>query len=463
MPATRHSRRTLMRSLAILGGAAAVPLAACGQETSGGPAAAPSAAPTAAAGAGTGAGASATLTPGKMSVWFSANWNTVTDEAVGSIFADWGKQNNTEVEWQSIPGSPQILANESAALAAGQPPEIDNNNGIYWYSQGERADLTALVTKVKDKAGGMPNVAVAGTTATDGKNFAAPYAIDPWPAHWRKDLIGKETGGRFFNTWDEVLELGPKIQQPPRNFLVAFATGHEGDHVNNLVTVLWAYGGRLSDEKGVPDIKNPANKAGIDLVVKLWKARLIPPDSLAQTVTSWNNETYQKSRGLMAINPATIYGWLAVNDKELADNTGLSVPPKGSAGSFAEAGAPAFGIFKRAKLAERATAALEYFLQPENLQKVSSSVEGRYVPLYRDHLKTEFWQKSAFADMKSIADVGRIREWPAPPQPWLADVTDARYTLSDMLQKIFDGEAVEKAQEWAQAEMMDSYNKLAKK
>jgi ABC-type glycerol-3-phosphate transport system substrate-binding protein len=255
MPATRHSRRTLMRSMAILGGAAAVPLAGCGQETSGGPAAAPSAAATAAAGTGTSPGAGATLTPGKMSVWFSANWNTVTDEAVGSIFADWGKQNNTEVEWQSIPGSPQILANESAALAAGQPPEIDNNNGIYWYSQGERADLTALVTKVKDKAGGIPNVAVASATATDGKIFAAPYAVDPWPAHWRKDLIGKETGGRFFNTWDEVLELGPKIQQPPRNFLVAFATGHEGDHVNNLVTVLWAYGGRLSDEKGVPDIK----------------------------------------------------------------------------------------------------------------------------------------------------------------------------------------------------------------
>ena len=43
----------------------------------------------------------------------------------------------------------------SAALAAGQPPELNNANGIYWYTQGEMADLTALVDKFKDKAGGM--------------------------------------------------------------------------------------------------------------------------------------------------------------------------------------------------------------------------------------------------------------------------------------------------------------------
>ncbi|MCC6178423.1 MAG: hypothetical protein IT305_24220, partial [Chloroflexi bacterium] len=57
---------------------------------------------------------------GVFNVWFSANWNTVTDEAVGNTFVEWGKQNGgLKVEWQSIPGSPQQLAKESAALAAG--------------------------------------------------------------------------------------------------------------------------------------------------------------------------------------------------------------------------------------------------------------------------------------------------------------------------------------------------------
>ncbi len=481
MGAPRLTRRVLVQNLALLAGVAAAPLlAGCGGATApasptaasqtAGAAPAPTEAPkstaatptpASAAQASTGTGAAG----GKLNVWFSANWNTVTDQTIGQIFVDWGKQNGVQVEWQSIPGTPQILQKESAAVAAGAPPEIDNNNNIYWYSQGERADLTDLMGKFKDQGGGMPDVAIASVTARDKKIFAAPYAVDPWPAHWRKDVIDPVTGGGFFKTWEDLLSLGPKIQNPPRTYAFAMSSGHEGDHVNNLVTLLWSYGGRLATEEGVPDIKNPANKAGIEMAVKLWKAGLIPPDSKSATTTSWNNETYQKGRGMIAVNPATIYGWLVVNDKDLAEKTGLSVPPKGSQGGFAEAGTAAFGVFKKAKLADKAFPSLEYFLQPDNLKKVSSSVEGRYVPVYRDHLKTEFWQKSAFADLKSIAEVGRIREWPAPPQPWLADVTDAKYVLSDMfhIKVLSENMPIEQALDWAQQQMMDSYNKFAKK
>ncbi|HLH72510.1 MAG TPA: hypothetical protein VKX96_04430 [Chloroflexota bacterium] len=468
----RLSRRTLLRALGVTTGAALIPLAAACGGTSSPPVAtsapASSTAPTQAAApavAPTATTAIKAVAGGKLNVWFSANWNTVTDQAVGDVFTAWGKQNGVDVEWQSIPGTPQILEKESAAVAAGSPPEIDNNNNVYWYAQGERLDLTEIVNKVKGMAGGMPAVALAANTGMDKKIFAAPYAIDPWPAHWRKDVIEPVTGGGFFKTWEDLLTLGPKIQQPPKTYAYAMATGHEGDHVNNIMTLLWSYGGRLATEEGVPDIKNPANKAGIDMAVKLWKAKLIPPDSANATTTSWNNETYQKGRGMIAINPCTIYGWLVVNDKELADKTGLALPPKGTAGAFAEAGVPGFGIFKKSKLADRATAALEFFLQPDNVKKISSSVEGRYVPVYRDHLNTAFWQKGAFADVKSIAEVGRIREWPAPPQPWETDVENARYVLSDMLHQKIIGQnmPIEDAQDWAQQQMMDSYNKLVKK
>ena len=55
--------------------------------------------------------------------------------------------------------------------------------------------------------------------------------------------------------------------------LYAMALGHEGDHMNNMVSLLWAYGGRIANEQGVPDMINPANKAGIDMAVQLWKAQ----------------------------------------------------------------------------------------------------------------------------------------------------------------------------------------------
>src|SRR5437588_7911559 len=186
---------------------------------------------------------------GVFNLWFSANWNEITDKAVGDTFVEWGKTKNVKVEWQSIPGSPQQLAKESAALAAGQPPELNNANRTYWYSQGEMADLKEMVYKFKDLAGGMYEIGISSNAVADGAVIGAPYAIDVWPAHWRMDLIGPTTGGRFFETYDEMLQLGPKIQQPPRTYLYAMAMGHEGDHVNNLVTLLWAYGGRLATEQ----------------------------------------------------------------------------------------------------------------------------------------------------------------------------------------------------------------------
>jgi ABC-type glycerol-3-phosphate transport system substrate-binding protein len=326
------------------------------------------------------------------------------------------------------------------------------------------ADLKELVNKYKDLAGGMYEIGLSSNRVADGAIIGAPYAIDVWPAHWRMDVIGPATGGRFFETYEEMLQLGPKIQQPPRTYVYAMALGHEGDHMNNMASMLWAYGGRVATDKGVPDIANPANKAGIDMAVQLWKAKLIPPDSFAQTVTSWNNETYQKGRGLIAVNPCTIMGWLLVNDKELGDKTGLSLPPKGSAGAFAEGASIAFNYYKKAPLAKEAPSALEFFIQPDNLERISKSVEGRFVPVYRDHAKTEFWTGSKFAELKKIAEFGRIREFPSAPVPWLADVQDARYVVSDMMSKIInDNMAVEDAQKWAQDQMMDSYNKLMKK
>ncbi len=471
------SRRQLLGGVATLAGAAL--LAACGGSSptavpAGGGAA--SAAPAASAAGGSSvpapasaAAAAASAVPdlkvvsGKFNVWFNANWNIVTDEAVGQVFVDWGKANNIEVEWQSIPGSPVALQKASAAVAAGQPPEVTNQDNVYWYDLGEKGEVTDLVNKYKDAEGGMYPLALSSGTATDGKIYQVPYAVDCWPAHWRMDIIGEKTGGKFFESYDQLLSLGPSIQQPPRTNLFGYCLGHEGDHVNSLCTTLWSFNGRLNDEKGVPDIINPNNKTPIEYVKKMWDANLIPKDSFAQTVTSWNNENYQKGRVLATFNPATIMGWLLVNDKELGEKTALSLGVPGPSGAFAEGAAIGFGWFKKAPNAAKSLSALEYLIQPANLQKISKSVEGRFVPVYRNHAKGEFWEKSKFAQLAQIADNGRVRNWPAPPQPWLADVTDAKYVLSDMMNRIInEGQTIESAQEWAQGQMMESYEKFKK-
>src|SRR6266516_4519551 len=105
---------------------------------------APAAATSAPAAAATPAAQAAAATPAAQAAapassvfnfWFSANCYEITDKTVGDTFVEWGRQKGLKVEWQSIPGSPQQLAKESAALAAGQPPELNNANRTYWFSQ----------------------------------------------------------------------------------------------------------------------------------------------------------------------------------------------------------------------------------------------------------------------------------------------------------------------------------------
>lgn len=460
--APRLSRRRLLA----LGGLAAIGSICAAGRVPGAEARTPATSPgrpasTADVAAGSAAASRGKRRAGPFQVWFSANWNKVTDEAVGQIFTDWGKGQGVDVEWQAIGGSPAFSAKIAAAVAAGQPPELTNTDLAYWYAQGEMPAIDDLVNAHKDDAGGMYPTAVVTNYAPDGRIRGAPYGIDVWPVHWREDLIKPALGGRYFNSWNEVVEVGPKIQTPPRLFLFGMSLGHEGDHVNNIMNVLWDHGGRLNDEVGVPDIANPANRPGIELIVRLWQAKLIPPETFAQTITSWNNEQYQKSRAAMVINPATIMGWLAVNDRELYDKTELAGTPPGTAGAFSEASGIAFNLFKRAPLADLAPSSIDYFLRPDNAEKIAKAVEGRFLPIYRDQANTEFWSTGKWAEMKRLAEVGRVRNWPAPTQPWLTEVTESRFTLSDMINKIVnEGWKIEDAQDWAQREMMDVYAKF---
>src|SRR5215204_3667687 len=268
-PAETKPAETKPAAPAAAGQPTAAPAAKPGEAAKPAADAKPTAAPAAAAPA-----PEPKIVAGVFNVWFSANWNTVTDEAVGNTFVEWGKQNGGQkVEWQSIPGSPQLLAKQSAAVAAGQPPEVSRDNLPYWHSQNEVGNLTELVNRNKGNAGGMYAISIVASTAGDGVVIGAPYAGEVWPPQWRIDEIGAVNNGKFFETWDKVIELGPKAQKPPRTYTIAMALGHEADTTNNLCTVIWSYGGRLCDEKGVPDITNPANKAGIEIIKRLWDGK----------------------------------------------------------------------------------------------------------------------------------------------------------------------------------------------
>jgi multiple sugar transport system substrate-binding protein len=394
-----------------------------------------------------------------MTAWFNAAWNDVSNKAIGDPFVEWGKKNNVEFEYEVL--AAQQMPKITAALQAGNPPEIMEANPsiAYWEKLGEVMDVSPIYNRIKDKSGGMFPIVQKAITSLDGKQYGLAFEVYPWPAHARRDSWEKVGG--FPKTWDEFTEKAPQVQQPPRTFAFGLATGREADHYDNFVAIMWAYGAQLMNDKGEPTFKSPGTVQALQLVKKHWDLKTIPEDSLAATVTSWNNENYQKKRILSAINPPTIYGNLVVNDKELLDLTGLYPLPAGPAGSFTEVTLKNWVIYKKAKNADRAMEALEYVMQPEQIQKIVDSAAGRSVPPYKGLTDTEFWKKDPYSSLvKIVGETGRPRYHPFGESAWGAAVIDSNI-MSDMFTRVVQqNEDPDKAVDWAHAEIVKIYEKF---
>ena len=133
------SRRRFLSGAGAL--AAAILLAACGGSATphrrrrlAAAAGKASAEPSAGGAAVPAASASTAPTPdlkivaGKFNVWFSANWNRSPMRRSAQSSSTGASRTTSRSSGSRSPARPLILQKESAALAAGQPPEIDNNN-----------------------------------------------------------------------------------------------------------------------------------------------------------------------------------------------------------------------------------------------------------------------------------------------------------------------------------------------
>ena len=395
----------------------------------------------------------------KMTAWFNAAWNDVSNKAIGDPFVEWGQKNNVEFEYEVL--AAQQVPKITAALQAGNPPEImEANPSIgYWQKLDEVMDVSPIYARIKDKAGGLFPIVQKAITFPDGKQYGIAFEAYPWPVHARKDVWDKVGG--FPKTWDEFTEKAPGVQQPPRTFAFGLATGPEDDHYDNFVALMWAFGAQLMNDKAEPTFNHPGTVQALQLVKKHWDLKTIPEDSLAATVTSWNNENYQKKRILSAINPPTIYGNLVVNDKELLELTGLYPLPAGPAGSFTEVTLKNWVIYKKARNADRAMEALEYAMQPEQIQKIVESAAGRSVPVYKGLTDSEFWKKEPYQDLvKIVGETGRPRYHPFGESAWGAAVIDSD-VISQMYTRVLQqNEDPAKTVEWAHGEIVKLYEKF---
>ena len=154
--------------------------------------------------------------------------------------------------------------------------------------------------------------------------------------HTRLDLLEKAKVD-YPKTWDEFIETSKKIQEPPRLFAFGICLGLTFDTTDNVMNLLWCYGGKTveADNKTVV-LNSPENIAGLKVLEAMFKThKIIPPGAISWD-DSGNNKAYQSKQAAFVMNPTSVYAYLDGNDKDLQKVTGIFPVPAGPKGSVSQ-------------------------------------------------------------------------------------------------------------------------------
>jgi multiple sugar transport system substrate-binding protein len=457
---------------AAAGQAAASPTAAAAAATPQPTTAAGGASPTAAAttAAQPAAAGSLTMTQyalnnAKLTAWAWQSFSPDADKWIADQSTAWGKQNGGTVEYDVVQNSvfPQKLA---AAIEAKTVPDVIMlSDTLYYQGLNILTDLTDEYNKLDKLQGGFYKSLLPGIQV-DGKIWGIPIETGPSPLFTRLDIVQQATGKREPpKTLDEMEDIGKKVNKPPSFYAIGLTLGRTPDGDGNVSDIMLQDGGFKVNKEGTkPTIMSDGTIAAMTRIKRWWDEKLIPPDSISWDDTG-NNNAYQSKRVAFVDNPASIYGWMIQNDKDLLGNSSMAPMPAGKAGSFSGgAGGWSWSVYNGSKGRDAAIAMIDFLEQPDNLEMECEQVGGRWFPPYQELANKDFWKsKPQFSYYPQLITNAVYGSYPAPPEPKLMAALGEAGTglvIADMAQAIVvNNTPIEKAVQDAQAKFEAIFKK----
>jgi multiple sugar transport system substrate-binding protein len=352
----------------------------------------------------------------KLVVWNASALAPQVDKILQEQCYDYAKQagiKEDEIDY-SIMGSGQILPKLVASLEAGNPPDVTRlsaGNVQLYRSQGHLLEVTDIVEKMQKVPGGLFSVSLEDAMYED-KAYGVPQSVSPWPLITRLDLL-EAAKVEPPKTWDEFVEVCKKLQKPPRLTGFGMCLGLVGDASNNVMNMIWCYGGKLVEADNTTiALHSQGTVQAVQLIADMFnKHKIIPKGTIAWDNTG-NNKAYQSRQVIFVLNPTSIYAHLADSDKELYNVTGLLPIPAGPAGAIEELTAGYWGLFKKNPYPEVAKGLVQYYMEPANLRVVIEEGDGRWGPPYKGMYDSDFWKRPVLQHWRVMLERGR--QFPAP-------------------------------------------------
>ena len=392
----------------------------------------------------------------KLVFWGKQALDRATDDLIKGLVTSWGEKNGVEVEYITVTSEVQ-KEKYAAAFETHTAPDIimmDADFCKFYASKGVLTPIDAFVDEIKPRAGGMFE-GVLPILKYQDEIYGLPFQNDIYFFYARKDLVD-EVGEQLPQSWDDVDKISLKIKEKTRLAPFGHPLNEINDNEYSLRIMMWAFGANAFDEEGNVAFNRQESIDLFNFIDKMYKEGTIP-----RGATTWddagNNKAYQMKKVAFIINPGSVYRWMAENDQELLENTVLLRMPAGPSGLRSNLTTCwSVSITQDAKDPELAKELLRDLYQPENYNKIIESAGGRFLPVFRDLFKTDFWAANPkFAQLAGMLEDAKVIGYPGPASTAASEVLVQRVVSNALLEVLVKGTAVEEAVAQAAEKMQE--------
>ena len=382
----------------------------------------------------------------KLVFWGKQALDRTTDELIKEIVTSWGEKNGVDVEYITVTSEVQ-KEKYAAAFETHTAPDIimmDADFCKFYASKGVLVPINEFVDEIKPRAGGMFEGVIP---ILEYKNdvYGLPFQNDIYFFYARQDLV-EDVGEQLPQTWEDVDRISLKIKE--NSGLAAF--GHPLNEINDneysLRIMMWAFGANAFDEEGNVAFNRQESIDMFNFIAKMYQEGTIP-----RGATTWddagNNKAYQMKKAAFIINPGSVYRWMAENDQELLDKTALTRMPAGPTGLRSNLTTCwSVSLTQDTKEPELAKELLRDLYQPDNYNKIIESAGGRFLPVFRDLFKTDFWKANPkFTELAGMLDDAKVIGYPGPVTTAASEILVQRVISNALLEVLVKGKSSEEA------------------
>jgi multiple sugar transport system substrate-binding protein len=356
-------------------------------------------------------------------------------ETTAANIAAFSAATGVEVKIENITQDDLPSKTALAAQVGSGPDIIWTQNTTAHLVADKLVDVSDVAKHLSDRYGPWYQVCIDYGTQ-NGKWICIPIFVVGSLVNYRTSWVSQAGFETFPTTTDGLLKLCQGLQKIGHP--AGFSFGHAVNDANNFAYwLLWAFGGRVTDDHGVPAIESPQTLAALEFAAALYP-------TLIGGVLSWmdinNNRAFLAGECSLTNNGISIYTQAKKTAPEIAADINHAAMPIGPVGvPTAQNRVDPMVIFRYTKYPNAAKALVSFLMEAPQYPKLITNSAGFTTQALKGFADNPIWQSDPkIAPFGRAAQDTRSVSWPQTPNPSAAAVF-ANFVVVDMFAATVSG------------------------